>query len=109
MNLPNYNFKWKDDAGTIVDDLRKEIDQYNKQLGEENVVGMALTSFGKEITIYVLAIGVRGDRLIGITGLIPNEDKPVELIQHPSQLNFLLKPLPRKNKEEPKKPIGYLQ
>jgi hypothetical protein len=71
-------------------------------------MGCVLASFGQTVTVKITGIGYQGAKLIKFKGFITDTNAPVELLQHVSQLNFLLISLQRENTEEPKKTIGFL-
>lgn len=101
--------KSKDDANTIAEDIVKAVNQYNSRLDEDYEVGLMLASFGQTVTVNIAAIGFEGAKLIRFIGHVSGTGAPVELFQHVSQLNFLLISLPRHNRDEPKKHIGFIQ
>ena len=83
------------------------INDFNKSLDSENEVGMQICNFGQKITVYIKDISYWNPSLIIFTGIDLDSGNQVQLIQHVSQLNILLVKLPKKNKEEPKRPIGF--
>lgn len=101
------SIKFKDDASTICDDLISLVNQFNESLDQEHEAGIMLASFGQTVTINVTEIGYKEARLIRFKGITDN-GSAVELIQHTTQLNFLLVALKREQPEEPKKQIGFL-
>lgn len=112
FNIPQFNppdIKFKDDADTISEELIKAVNEFNRNLDEKYEVGIMLASFGQKITISVTGIGYQGDKLIKFIGYSLDNGSPVELLQHVSQLNFLLISVPRENPEEPKKEIGFIK
>ncbi|TKC14355.1 DUF6173 family protein [Robertmurraya kyonggiensis] len=102
------NIKFKDDANTIAEDLIIAVTKFNLELDDNHEVGVMLASFGQTITVNITGIGYQGSKLIKFTGFLVDGGSPVELLQHVSQLNFLLISLPRENPEEPKKNIGFI-
>jgi hypothetical protein len=108
-NLDALNFRRVDDAEVIVEDIVKAVNDFNQKLDDDHEVGIMLASFGQTITVNISTIGYEGSKLIRFIGNISDSGAPVELFQHVSQMNFLLISLPRENKEEPKKQIGFFQ
>ena len=67
---------------------------------------MAVVQFNQEELLLVDYIGYIGYNLIRFSGN-GSEGSQRELVQHVSQLNFLLTVVPKK-KTEPKRKIGFL-
>ena len=68
---------------------------------------MMLVQFGQSTTILVKGIGYSGYNLVCFHGE-DTEGKPLELIQHVQQLNFLLTVVPKPVPEVPKRQIGFV-
>ncbi|WP_306010448.1 DUF6173 family protein [Bacillus sp. MMSF_3328] len=110
FNPPNLdNIKFKDDADTIAEELHSAANEFQSKLDENHEVGVMLASFGQTITVNITGIGYKGKKLIKFIGNLADNGTPVELLQHVSQLNFLLVSLPKETPEEPKKTIGFIQ
>ncbi|MFC7371551.1 DUF6173 family protein [Fictibacillus iocasae] len=86
--------------------LMNMINEFDSQLDHDHEVGMKLVSFGKTIQFHVSQIGYVNPSLITFAGFTP-EENPVKLIQHVSQLSFLLMEVKRLKPDEPKKRIGF--
>lgn len=69
---------------------------------------MSIVQFNQSTTILVESIGYIGYNLVRFVGK-DNSGKPLELIQHISQLNFLLMVVPKPEKEPEKRKIGFLR
>lgn len=95
------------EAEYVAEDILEAVNKYNSRLDEEYEVGVMLASFGQTVTVNITAVGSKGSKLIKFIGYLSEQGTQVELYQHVSQLNFLLISLPRENKEEPKKRIGF--
>jgi hypothetical protein len=67
---------------------------------------MRLVSFGQTITFSVTDIGYNNPSLIVFQG-VTEDGKRLELIQHVTQISFLLMAVKRKNPDEPKRKIGF--
>lgn len=94
-------------AKQIAINLYEEIVKYQSSLPDTEDVIMMLVQFGQTYTIRVTNIGYSGYTLVCFHG----EDidgKPLELIQHISQLNFLLQVQPKEKPEAPKRKIGFV-
>lgn len=91
----------------VAINLYEEIVKYQASLPDTEDVIMMLVQFGQTYTIRVTNIGYSGYTLVCFHG----EDidgKPLELIQHISQLNFLLQVQPKEKPEAPKRKIGFV-
>lgn len=94
-------------AKQVAINLYEEIVKYQESLPDTEDVIMMLVQFGQTYTIRVTNIGYSGYTLVCFHG----EDidgKPLELIQHISQLNFLLQVQPKEKPEVPKRKIGFV-
>ena len=86
--------------------LAESIKEFEARLDPDVEVGISLASFGQTITIHVKAIGCIDPNLIVVEGLTAASE-PVQLVQHMSQLSFLLMRVPRLAPETPRQPIGF--
>lgn len=105
----NMQMKFKDDADTIAEHLIQAANDYNSNLDDQHEVGVMLASFGQTITVNITGIGYQGEKLIKFKGHLADSGSPVELLQHVSQINFLLVSLPKQEPEQPKKTIGFIR
>lgn len=94
-------------AKRIAENLYDEIITFQSTLPDTEDVVMMLVQFGQIFTIRVKAVGYSGYSLVCFHGE-DNNGKPLELIQHISQLNFLLQVAPKDTPETPKRKIGFL-
>ena len=85
----------------------EEIKDYQAKLPNTEDVAMSLVQFNQNITILVNDIGSIGSNLICFHGT-DTSGKPLELVQHVHQLNFLLMVVPKTAPEIPKRKIGFL-
>ena len=76
-------------AEIIAEHLYQEITDYQASLPNTEEVAMSIVQFNQSTTILVESIGYIGYNLVRFVGK-DNSGKPLELIQHISQLNFLL-------------------
>lgn len=84
--------------------LTMSIIAFEKDLDEDEEVGARLVFFGQSVTFHITDIGYSNPSIITFSGL--NEDnKPVKLIQHISQISVLLTVLPRADKTRER--IGF--
>lgn len=82
------------------------INEFEEGLDEEHEVGMRLVSFGQTVQFHVQDLGYQNPSLIRFFGKT-EDDSDIELIQHISQISFLLMAVKRLNPEIPKKKIGF--
>jgi hypothetical protein len=84
--------------------LAEYIIEFESKLDPEEEVGLRLVTFGESIIMHVNDIGYQDPSLICFYG-INEEGKPMQLIQHVSQISFLLTAENQKDKSRPR--IGY--
>lgn len=94
-------------AEQVAMHLYNEIQRYQTNLPDEEDVAMMLVQFGQSTTILVKGIGYSGYNLVCFHGE-DTEGKPLELIQHVQQLNFLLTVVPKPVPGVPKRQIGFV-
>jgi hypothetical protein len=82
------------------------VNDFDRSLDQAHEVGVRLVSFGQTVVFHLHGIGYWNPSLISFSGET-DDGNPVELIQHVSQISILVMKLPRKNPEQPKKPIGF--
>jgi hypothetical protein len=86
--------------------LVKWINDFDAGLDEAHEVGVRLVSFGQNVVFRLSDIGYWNPSLISFRGVTEDEN-PVELIQHVTQISVLLMKLPRRDPSVPKRPIGF--
>jgi hypothetical protein len=86
--------------------LSHYMDEFDKNLNQEQEVGVRLVSFGQTIQFTVENIGYYNPKLICFYGKMP-DGSAIQLIQHINQISFLLTAVQRKDPEQPKRPIGF--
>lgn len=98
------NYQMADYSYEVVMDRIKE---FQSTLDNDHEVGIMLASFGTNITMVVEDIGYSNPSTLVFYGFV--SDKPATLIQHMSQLNFLLLAIPKSDPEQPPRRIGFAQ
>ncbi len=93
-------------ASEFYERLVKMINQFDDDLDQEHEVGMRLVSFGQAVTFHVTDLGYYNPSLIRFYGTL-EDGSPVELIQHVSQISFLLMAVKRLDPSKPKPKIGF--
>lgn len=84
--------------------LRDYIQEFENSLDSEHEVGILLTSFGTSVLLNVTYISYESPVLMIFKGFY--QGKEATLIQHVSQLNFLLTSV-KKDADRPKHKIGF--
>jgi hypothetical protein len=93
-------------AEGFVKRIVREIRAFESSLDPVHEVGIQLVSFGQALTFHVTRIGFIEPSLITFHGLTEAQ-QPVQLVQHVTQISFLLMKVKRLEPEKPKKPIGF--
>lgn len=98
---PPIAFSYSDTQFEII---KKYILDFQECLDNEHDVGVMLTNFGSTMLMQVTAIGYEKSVLMVFKGYVDGREST--LIQHVSQLNFLLTSVP-KAPDVPKRKIGF--
>lgn len=93
-------------AEAISQRLYDAIRTYQYSLPNKDDVALQVVTFGSNTTILVERIGYIGSNLV-VFGGKDSSGKPLELIQHINQLNFLMMVAPKPAVEAPKRQIGF--
>lgn len=93
-------------ASEFYNRLVEMIKDFDGKLDHDLEVGIRLVSFGQTVQFHIEDLGYYDPSLIRFHGRLDDGSK-VELIQHVSQISFLLMAVKRLNPEEPKRPIGF--
>ncbi|WP_372663767.1 DUF6173 family protein [Cohnella sp.] len=101
LSVRNYQF-----ADYQYEVIMKSINEFEATLDDNLEVAVQLAAFGQSIVLQVSSIGYSNPSLIHFYGYV-NGTKS-ELIQHVSQLSFLLTTVPKSNPNEPAKRIGFV-
>lgn len=91
-------------SDTQVEVIKKHVLDFQQSLDQDHDVALLLTHFGSSILMEVTHIGYEKSVLVIFKGLVNGREST--LIQHVSQLNFLLTSVP-KAPELPKRQIGF--
>lgn len=86
--------------------LIKMIAEFENGLDEHHEVGIRLVSFGQNVTLRVEGIGYYNPSLIRFFGSAEG-GASMELIQHVSQISFLLMAVKKADPANPPKRIGF--
>ena len=86
--------------------LQEQIKEFQDNLPDTFDVCVQLTSFGTSILMYVDCIGYQNPDMLYFYGTVNGHE--AQLIQHISQLNFLLLAVPKSDNEEKPHRIGFI-
>ncbi len=93
-------------ASKFAANLRAAILHFEASLDADHEVGMRLVSFGQTITFHVEDVRYHNPSLIFFRG-VSSEGHRVELIQHTTQISFLLMALPKADPLQPRRKFGF--
>jgi hypothetical protein len=97
--------------GGLASEFHKRLEEYCKAFDDrpdaDHEIGVRLVSYGQTIMLYVDSIGYYNPSLIHFNGVLEDGKTPVQLIQHVSQINFVLMALPKKDPDKPKRTFGF--
>lgn len=85
--------------------LKQEIEAFQANLSDDVDVVLALASFGNDTLMQVAKIGFRDPDILYFWGYINGNE--AELIQHVTQLNFILMTAQKADPSEPPRRIGF--
>jgi hypothetical protein len=88
--------------------LDAQIKEFDEALDQDHEVGVKLVTFGQTITLHVTHLGFSNPSLIFFHGQTDDGDE-MQLIQHVTQISFVLVKLPKRNPDEPKRAFGFEQ
>ena len=86
--------------------LKEQIEEFQKDLSDDVDVCVALASFGTSMIMCVTDIGYQNPDLMYFYGTINGNE--TQLIQHISQLNFVLMAIKKEEPERPPRRIGFV-
>lgn len=93
-------------AKSIFNELIQRIRKFESELNQDYEVGMQLVTFGNATQFSVSSLGYTDPSIIWFSGIL-DDGAHVELVQHVSQISFLMVALKREDPEKPKAPIGF--
>ena len=92
-------------AEEVFNHLLLRVKDFQSTLPEDYELGMRLGNFGGDSAVHVRGMGYRNPNIIEFYGLLDG-DKQVAVVQHVSQLNFMLLAVPPVAEQEPYR-IGF--
>jgi hypothetical protein len=93
-------------ARRAAERIFEEIQAFEAELDEASEVGIHLVQFGPTTVIHVRRIDWYQPNLLVMHGT-SGDGLPVRLVQHLSQLNFLMTRVPRLDPDAPRRAIGF--
>lgn len=109
LPLPHiHNLNDHELAAHLSRQLLQYVYDFDSALDENHETAMKLVNFGQAITVRVNAIGYSNPNLISFFGTLEDES-PVHLVQHISQISFLMVAVKRRDCQKPKRPIGFIE
>ena len=117
--IPNYNFDLSKAIKAIepvnmrdysmadwkYEKIKEQIEDFQKELSDDVDVCVALASFGTNMIMDVTDIGYQNPDMLYFYGYINGNE--TQLIQHTSQLNFVLMAVKKEEPERPPRRIGF--
>ncbi len=85
--------------------IMKEIFDFEQQLDDQHEIALNLASFGSNILLNVVHIEYQNPDILYFFGYVNGTYS--QLIQHVSQLNFLLTSVPKDDPTKPPRRIGF--
>jgi len=85
--------------------LVEQIREFEEILDDDHEVALKLASFGSSVVMSVTDIGYQNPDILYFYGFV--DGKEAQLIQHISQLNFLITFVEREDKSKPARRIGF--
>ena len=94
-------------ARRAVQRIRGEIRAFEAQLDDTTEVGLKLVAFGQVSVVHIDEISYHQPNLVVFVGR-NEQGSPVRLVQHISQLSFILCREPRQRPDKPRRPVGFV-
>ena len=85
--------------------IKEQIEEFQSGLSDDVDVCVALASFGTSMIMQVTDIGYQNPDILYFFGYI--DGNQTQLIQHISQLNFVLMAIKKEEPERPPRRIGF--
>jgi hypothetical protein len=105
MEIAREQYQYNNPVIGVFEALGDYIKEFEAELDQDHEIGARIVQFGSSLQIHVQNVGYTPPSLITFSGKT-SEGDPVQLIQHVSQLSFLLVSL-KKIDEQPYR-IGFI-
>lgn len=105
MEIASEQYQYNNPVIGVFEALGDYIKEFEAELDQDHEIGARIVQFGSSLQIHVQNVGYTTPSLITFSGKT-SEGDPVQLIQHVSQLSFLLVSL-KKIDEQPYR-IGFI-
>jgi hypothetical protein len=105
MEIASEQYQYNNPVIGVFEALGDYIKEFEAELDQDHEIGARIVQFGSSLQIHVQNVGYTPPSLITFSGKT-SEGDPVQLIQHVSQLSFLLVSL-KKIDEQPYR-IGFI-
>lgn len=97
----HYHADWKHEK--IMENIR----DFESTLDEQHEIALLLSSFGTSTLMLVTKIEFQNPDMLYFYGFV--DGKKAQLIQHTSQLNFLITSVPKADPTKEPRRIGFIQ
>lgn len=94
-------------ASIFYKQLVKRIKKFDNSIDDDYEVGVKLVAYGNSFQFYLTGLGYQNPYIIIFKGVL-DDGSPIELLQHVSQINFVLIKLKKQLPEKPKRKIGFM-
>lgn len=105
LNIPEIDMRNYNLADYFYEIILERIKEFEDDLDDEHEIALKLASFGQSVTLSVTDIGYSNPSTLVFYGYVG--EQPATLIQHVSQLNFLLLAVKKADPEKPPRRIGF--
>lgn len=86
--------------------ILKSIEEFEKELDDEHEIALKLTNFGKDVLMIVEKVGYHNPCLIHYYGIVNGVYS--EILQHTSQINFMITSVKKTDPSKPARRIGFI-
>lgn len=103
--LSSYRIRNYSLADWKYEKIMEEIAEYEAKLDNDHEIALRLASFGSSTVMVVTSVVYQNPDMLYFYGFVNGKD--AQLIQHVSQLNFLITSVEREDKTKPARRIGF--
>ena len=86
--------------------IKNVVEDFENSLDDSTEISLRLVSFGNSLTLDVRCIGFQNPDILYFEGYINGQYS--KIIQHMSQMNFLLTSIPKQIPDAPARKIGFV-